>query len=109
MKAKKKATTKKNSTAIKKEEVLLQPIVTEKTVSQKNKFTFLVHQKATKNDVKKAVNEFYGLEPDAVHIVRLPAKYRVVSRGHNARKRAPAKKAIISFRSETSLDFNAFK
>jgi ribosomal protein L23 len=91
------------------QDVLIQPIVTEKTVSVKDKFCFAVHGDATKQDVKKAVLDFYGTKVLKVNITNLPEKFRLVKRGKPARKRAPLKKATISLAKGGTLDFNAFK
>ncbi len=94
---------------INKEKVLISPITTEKTTSLKNKAVFKIDPKATKEDVKKAVKEFYGIDVIAVNIVNLPAKLRLVGKGRPVRKRAPSKKAIVSLAEGTTIDFNAFK
>ncbi|MCF7917672.1 50S ribosomal protein L23 [Candidatus Gracilibacteria bacterium] len=91
------------------ESVLVRPVVTEKTVAMKDKFTFIIHSSATKNDVRNALKEFYGISPITVHISVLPEKSRVMGRGRSLKKRAETKKAIITLLPGTSLDFNAFK
>ncbi len=91
------------------ENVLRRPIVTEKTVSQKDKFSFAVHADASKADIVKAVQEFYGVSAEKVNIVNLPQKTRIIRRGQVARKRAPFKKAIVTLKKGETLDFNAFK
>ena len=91
------------------QDVLIQPIVTEKTVSMKDKFAFAVHNKATKDDIKKALQDFYGVKAVGINITNLPEKFRLVKRGKIVRKRAPLKKAIVSLSKGSTLDFNAFK
>ncbi len=90
-------------------DVLIQPIVTEKTVAMKDKFAFAVHKDATKADIKKAILEFYGVKVLQVNITNLPEKFRTVQRGKPARRRAPLKKATVSLEKGGTLDFNAFK
>jgi large subunit ribosomal protein L23 len=90
-------------------DVLIRPIETEKTVSMVDKFTFEVHPKASKSDVKEAVKEFYGVEVLEVNVINLPEKTKVVGRGHIARKRAPFRKAIVTLKKGVKLDFNALK
>ncbi len=94
---------------IKLTDVLVQPVQTEKTQTQKGKYTFLVHPKATKTDVKKAVKEFYGLTVVSVNMVNLPEKTRLIGRGKLATKRRSLRKAIISLAEGKTLDFNAIK
>ncbi|MCF7831034.1 50S ribosomal protein L23 [Candidatus Gracilibacteria bacterium] len=91
------------------DKVLISPITTEKTTSLKNKAVFKIASKSSKEDVKKAVQEFYGVEVKGINIVNLPEKIRLVGRGRPARKRAPFKKAIVSLKEGTTIDFNAFK
>lgn len=91
------------------ESVLVRPVVTEKTVAMKDKFSFVVHGSSTKEDVRKALKEFYGVDAINVHIINLPEKYRLVGRGRPMRKRSATKKAIVTLAKGTTLDFNAFK
>ena len=94
---------------IKLTDVLVQPIETEKTHTQKGKYTFLVHPKATKEDVKKAVKEFYGVEVVKVNMVNLPEKTRIIGRGRLMTKRRPSRKAVVTLKEGATLDFNAIK
>lgn len=91
------------------EHVLVRPVVTEKTVAQKDKFTFRVHIDADKDLVKKALKEFYGVTAEKVNIIQLPEKTRLVRRGAVARKRSPFKKAVVTLKKGETIDFNAFK
>ncbi|MDH3324830.1 MAG: 50S ribosomal protein L23 [Candidatus Peregrinibacteria bacterium] len=90
-------------------DVLVQPIVTEKSVATENKFTFKVDNRASKTDVTKAVKDFYGVDVLKVNIVTLPEKTKVIGRGKVARRRAPLKKAIVTLKKGQKIDFNAFK
>jgi len=54
------------------EEVILFPLITEKAVNMieaENKLCFVVSKKATKPDVKKAVEEAYAVKVDSVTIL----------------------------------------
>ena len=90
-------------------DVLIHPIVTEKTVAMKDKFVFAVHKEATKADITKAILEFYGIKVLQVNITNLPEKFKTAQKGKPARKRAPLKKATITLAKGGTLDFNAFK
>jgi large subunit ribosomal protein L23 len=90
-------------------QVFIRPVVTEKTVAQKEKFVFQVHTDATKGDVEKALKEFYGITPIKINIVNLPEKTRMVRRGVESRKRSPFKKAVVTVKKGETIDFNAFK
>jgi len=96
---------------IKLTDVLVQPVQTEKTQSQTGagKYTFLVHPKATKDDVKKAVKEFYGVDVVSVNMVNLPEKTRIIGRGKVATKRRSLRKAIVTLPEGKTIDFNAIK
>ncbi len=59
--------------ALKIYEVLEHPLVSEKTVNMigsENKLTFVVNGKATKTDVRKAVETMYNVKVDKVNICR---------------------------------------
>lgn len=90
-------------------QVLIQPVVTEKTVAQKDKFVFRVHIDATKEDIQKAVKEFYGVDALKINVTNLPEKTRMVRRGIESRKRAPLKKAVVTVKKGETIDFNALK
>ena len=50
--------------------VILRPVVTEKAVSlieTENKLTFIVDRRATKSDIKRAVEEIYGVKVDKIN------------------------------------------
>ncbi|AIF68783.1 50S ribosomal protein L23 [Palaeococcus pacificus DY20341] len=50
--------------------VIVRPVVTEKAVSlieTENKLTFIVDRRATKSDIKKAVEEIYGVKVDKIN------------------------------------------
>ena len=53
-------------------EVILFPLITEKTVNMidaENKLCFVVSNKATKADVKRAVEEAYAIKVDSVNVL----------------------------------------
>lgn len=89
--------------------VLIAPVVTEKTVAQTGKYTFLVNREASKLDVVEAMKEFYGVDVAKVNIINTPLKERVLGRGRVMTKRAEQKKAIVTLAEGKSIDFNAFK
>ncbi|MDD3083913.1 MAG: 50S ribosomal protein L23 [Candidatus ainarchaeum sp.] len=54
-------------------ETILYPLVTEKAVNMidlENKITFIVSHKATKKDVKKVIEEAYGIKVEKINIIR---------------------------------------
>jgi large subunit ribosomal protein L23 len=61
-----------------------------------NQYTFVVATKATKSDVKRAVQSAYKVSVTSVNMVRLPAKKRRIGRFTGT---TPAiKKAIVSLK-----------
>ncbi len=91
------------------DEILLAPVVTEKSVAMNGKYTFKVNTGATKADVASAVNEFYGVTVESVRMINTPAKFRTGRRGQATRKKAEAKKAIVTLKDGESIDYNAMK
>ena len=90
--------------------VLFSPISTEKTVaSEETKYCFLVHPDCNKQEIKKALKMFYGVEIIKVNIVKNPAKKKLIARGQSVNKRKQIKKAIVTVKKGVTLDFNAFK
>lgn len=63
-------------------EILRYPLITEKAVNMiesENKLVFVVGGNATKSDVKKAVENLYGVKVDKVNIVRdMKARKRAI-------------------------------
>lgn len=58
-------------------EVLIKPLLTEKANEQQeklNRFAFKVNRKANKLEIKKAVEEFYGVSVAEVHTIVVPGK-----------------------------------
>lgn len=54
-------------------QTLIYPLITEKAINMieaENKLVFVVRETATKQDVKKAVEELYGVKVDSVNIMR---------------------------------------
>lgn len=58
-------------------EVLIKPLLTEKANEQQeklNRFAFKVNRRANKLEIKKAVEEFYGVSVAEVHTIVVPGK-----------------------------------
>ncbi len=77
-------------------DVLIRPIVTEKTTQQMElgKYVFEVLPTASKPLVRQAVEEMFGVGVKAVNIVKLPPKQKRVGRHIGYRTRH--KRAIIT-------------
>ncbi|MBN9543813.1 MAG: 50S ribosomal protein L23 [Alphaproteobacteria bacterium] len=87
-------------------DVLVKPIVTEKTDSMTafNKFTFEVAGIATKHDVKKAVESIFGVSVKEVNTITNKGKTKRF-RGRLGR-RSDVKKAIVTLKDGQAIDFS---
>ncbi len=91
-------------------DILLKPIVTEKMTGQGEKFNrygFYVNKKANKLQIKKAVEDLYGVTVDSVNTMRYGGK--VVSRNTKSGlligKTNATKKAIVTLAEGNVIDF----
>jgi large subunit ribosomal protein L23 len=90
--------------------ILLKPIVTEKMTSQGDKFNrygFLVAKNANKLQIKKAVEELYGVTVDSVNTMRYGGKVksRNTKSGLLIGKTVATKKAVITLAEGNKIDF----
>jgi len=86
-------------------EVIKRPVVTEKsTVAQQdNKYTFAVDRKATKHDVRDAIEHVFKVTVENVSTIKMPSKYKRV--GKNIGKTSPWKKAIVTLKEGDRIEF----
>jgi len=89
--------------------VLVAPVVTEKSMAIEGKYTFKVHTEASKPAIKAAVKEFYGVEAVNVHIIPIKSKTRTIGRGREMTKRSNGKKAVVTLKAGQKLNFNDVK
>ena len=90
-------------------DVILKPLVTEKTMNQmsEKKYTFLVHPEANKTMIKDAVERmFEGTKVKSVNTMNLDGKTK--RRGMTSGKTAKRKKAIVTL-TEESKDLEIFE
>jgi len=90
--------------------ILLKPIVTEKMTSQGDKFNrygFIVTRNANKIEIKKAVEEMYGVTVESVNTMRYGGKIktRYTKSGVMAGKSAATKKAVVTLAEGNTIDF----
>ncbi|MDI3530762.1 MAG: large subunit ribosomal protein [Candidatus Atribacteria bacterium] len=76
-------------------EIIIHPIITEKAVKlqEENKYVFKVNPKATKSEIKKAVQEMFGVTVLKVNTVNVPSKKKRLGRFEG--RTASWKKAIV--------------
>jgi large subunit ribosomal protein L23 len=84
--------------------VLVEPWITEETtrVAELNKYVFKVSSSATKNEVKRAIEEVYGVKAQSVNTVSIPRKKR--TRGAKVGWKSGYKKAIVTLKEGDKID-----
>ncbi|MEZ5042270.1 MAG: 50S ribosomal protein L23 [Saprospiraceae bacterium] len=90
--------------------ILVKPIITEKAEKLSdalNQYSFVVDRKANKIQIRKAVEEMYGVTVDAVNTMVMPSKSKNrTTRSGNVRGRVSSyKKAIITLTEGEEIDF----
>ena len=90
-------------------EVLVKPILTEKANSQQEKlrkYAFKVARKANKLEIKKAVEEFYGVSVVDVNTVVVPGKNktRYTKAGFVKGQKPAYKKALVTVAEGETID-----
>ena len=90
-----------------KSNLLIRPIVTEKTidlVNKQNKYTFMVLPGAEKIAIAKAVALKFGVKVLSVQTQNLLGKHVKFGKDRRAGKRADSKKAIVTLKSGDKID-----
>lgn len=93
-------------------EVLIKPILTEKANAQQEKlkrYAFKVNRKANKLEIKKAVEEFYGVSVVDVNTLVAPGKNktRFTKAGFIKGVRSAYKKALVTVAEGDTIDLYA--
>ena len=93
-------------------EVLIKPILSEKINKQTekmNRYAFVVSRKANKLEIKKAVQEFYGIQVIDVNTAVMPgkAKSRNTKAGVVSGRKSAKKKAYITVAPGETIDLYA--
>ena len=91
-------------------DILLKPIVTEKMTEQgedMNRYGFIVAKTANKIEIKKAVEDLYGVTVMSVNTMRYggKAKSRYTKSGIISGKSKSFKKAIVTLAEGENIDF----
>lgn len=94
-------------------EILVRPRITEKVNTQMekmNRYTFVVDKRANKDEIKKAVEEFYGVKVANVNTSVTPAKNksRFTKTGFVSGRKQGFKKAIVTLVEGDSIDLFEF-
>jgi len=90
--------------------IIIKPIITEKMTAQGeklNRYGFIVDKRANKLQIKKAVKELYGVEPDEVNTMNYSGKNksRNTKSGVISGKSNAFKKAIVTLAKGETIDF----
>ena len=93
-------------------EVLIKPILTEKANAQQEKlkrYAFKVNRKANKLEIKKAVEDFYGVAVVDVNTLVVPGKNktRFTKAGYIKGVRPAYKKALVTLAEGDTIDLYA--
>lgn len=90
--------------------ILIKPVITEKATADaelNNRFTFVVNPKANKIEIKKAVEDAYGVSVEKVRTmnVRPNRRTRYTRTGIQTGKTNAYKKAIVQVAEGDTIDF----
>ena len=90
-------------------EVLIKPILTEKANSQQeslSRYAFKVARKANKLEIKKAIEEFYGVSVVDVNTAVVPGKNktRYTKKGFTKGQKPAYKKAMVTVAEGENID-----
>jgi large subunit ribosomal protein L23 len=91
-------------------DILFSPVVTEKMSAQAeslNRYGFIVDKKANKVQIKKAVQEMYGVTVVDVNTLNYlgKAKSRYTKRGYVSGRANCYKKAVVTLKKGETIDF----
>ena len=90
--------------------IIIKPVITEKMTSlgeKLNRYGFIVNKKANKIQIKKAVEEFYGVDVVTVNTINYSGKEksRFTKGGVISGRTSAYKKAIITLAEGETIDF----
>ncbi len=88
------------------ENVLIKPLLTEKTSKETeafNRYAFVVNTKANKNQIKSAVEKFFDVKVISVRTSVLPGKTKRAGKGH--KKTSSSKKAYVQLQDGQKIEF----
>jgi large subunit ribosomal protein L23 len=85
-------------------QVVIAPVVSEKSYSliEDNKYSFRVHEKAHKTQVRQAVEELFDVKVEGVNIVKVQPKPK--RRGFSRGTKPGWKKAIVQLRAGDRIE-----
>lgn len=86
-------------------DVILSPVVSEKSFEEADhgKYTFVVHPDATKPDIRRAVEQIWGVHVSNINTMRRRGK--IVRRALLWGRRPDRKRAVVTLAPGESIDF----
>lgn len=92
--------------------ILIKPIITEKMTSlaeKLNRYGFVVERSANKVQIRKAVEEMYGVKVDAVNTQQYVGKVKTrnTTRGIAVGRVNRSKRAFVTLKTGEAIDFYA--
>jgi large subunit ribosomal protein L23 len=90
-------------------EVLIKPVLSEKVnrlTEKYNRYTFIVNRKANKLEIKRAVEDFYGITVEDVNTTVMPSKVKMrnTKSGLLVGRKPAKKKAIVTVAKGETID-----
>jgi large subunit ribosomal protein L23 len=90
-------------------DVLIKPVLSEKANKQAekmNRYTFVVDRKANKLEIKKAVEQFYGVQVEDVNTLVMPSKLKAkyTKAGFIVGRKPAKKKAVVTVAEGETID-----
>jgi large subunit ribosomal protein L23 len=86
-------------------DVIIRPVISEKSYNllDQNKYTFEVHPKARKTEIRQAVEQIFNVKVTGVNTIKVPPKPR--RRGWTSGHTAARKKAVVTLAPGYSIEF----
>lgn len=83
------------------QEIIIQPLVTERSMDgmEQKKYSFKVAKKATKSEVKKAIEKLFDVQVKKVNTMIMPGKTKRV--GMHTGRTSDWKKAVVTLTEES--------
>lgn len=90
--------------------IIIKPVITEKMTNlgeKLNRYGFIVHKRANKLQIKKAVENLYGVDVDSVNTMNYSGKKksRFTKSGAITGRTSAYKKAIVTLAEGETIDF----
>lgn len=87
-------------------DVIIKPIITEKAflAQNENKYCFQVAKKATKNQIKEAIEKFFNVKVVKINILNVKGKKKRLLRRWKEIKLGDWKKAIVQLKEGDKID-----